>query len=87
MGRLMNESEIKQKLIEFFTDNFLFGEEFQLGDEDSLLENGIMDSAGVLTLVLFLEEEFECTIEDDEVTPEHLDSLQNLVQFITSKAS
>lgn len=87
MGHLMNESEIKQKLVEFFTDNFLFGEEFQLGDEDSLLENGIMDSAGVLTLVLFLEEEFECTIEDDEVTPEHLDSLQNLVQFITSKAS
>ncbi len=48
--------KIKQQIIEFITTNFLFDEENKsLGEADSLLEGGIIDSTGVLELVAFIE--------------------------------
>jgi len=56
-----------------------------LGDEDSFLDHGILDSTGVLELVTFLEETFDIIIEDEELVPENLDSVTNLVAFIQLK--
>jgi acyl carrier protein len=50
---------IEQDIRQFITDNFLFGEEANLSDDDSLLEHGIIDSTGVLELVAFLEDRYE----------------------------
>ena len=47
---------IEQEIRQFITDNFLFGEEADLSNDDSLLEHGIIDSTGVLELVAFLED-------------------------------
>ena len=52
---------------------------------DSFLENGIIDSTGVLELVMFLEENFKINVNDDEIRPENLDSLENLVAYINRK--
>lgn len=82
----MNENEIKSTIYEFLVDNFLFGKPFTINDDESLLENGIIDSAGVLSLVVFLEDEFSISVEDDEIDPENLDSVENLVKFILSKS-
>jgi len=62
-------------------------EESDLNDSDSLLDKGIIDSTGVLELVGFLEEHYEFTIEDDELVPENLDSVNNLIKFIEKKKS
>ena len=62
-------------------------EESDLTDSDSLLDKGIIDSTGVLELVGFLEEHYEFTIEDDELVPENLDSVNNLIKFIEKKKS
>ncbi len=77
--------EIKEQIKQFFEDNFMaeFNESFT--SESSLLENGIIDSTGVLELVLFLEENFEIKVEDDELIPENLDSLNNIENFIKTK--
>ncbi len=56
-----------------------------LKDSDSLLDKGIIDSTGVLELVGFLEEHYEITIEDEELVPEYLDSVDNLIKFIENK--
>jgi len=56
-----------------------------LGDDDSFLDQGILDSTGVLELVTFLEETFDIIIEDEELVPENLDSVANLVAFIQRK--
>ena len=76
---------IAATLREFIRDNFLFGQELDFADDDSFLDLGIIDSTGVLELVTFLEERFEIAIADNELVPENLDSINNLVRFIASK--
>jgi len=71
----------------FIIDNFLFGDDNTIGNDASLLENGIIDSTGVLELISFLEETYEITIEDDEMIPENLDSIDNINQFLNKKTA
>ncbi len=59
--------------------------EDELKIDQSLLETGVMNSMGAVELVLFLEEEFDIVIEDDEITPENLDSLDNITKFLGTK--
>lgn len=75
----------KEKIKTFIIENFLFGSDDGLHDDTSFLEEGIMDSTGVLELITFLEEEFDIKIEDEELIPENLDSLNNIVGFMIQK--
>ena len=77
---------ITQEIHQFIIDNFLFGEaEACLSNDDSLLDQGIIDSMGVLELVTFLEDKYEIEIPDDELVPTNLDSINRLVQFVQRK--
>lgn len=78
-------NETKGKIKTFIVENFLFGSEDGLKDETSFLEEGIIDSTGILELVTFLEEEFSITIEDEELVPENLDSINNVTAFLERK--
>ena len=69
----------------FIIENYLFGQESDLKDEDSFLEAGILDSTGVLQLVAFLEEKYDITVEEGELTPENLDSINNIVAYLSRK--
>jgi acyl carrier protein len=80
----MQTIEIEQEIRTFLVDNFLFGRAEGLKESDSLLGN-VIDSTGVLELVMFLQDRFGITVEDDEVTTENLDSLQNAVAFVERK--
>lgn len=77
---------MKEKIRDFITKNFLFGEsDSTLADSDSFLEKGIIDSTGMLELVAFLEDGFGVRVEDEELVPENLDSIDRLAEFITRK--
>lgn len=69
----------------FVRNNFLFGREPTFSDEDSFLEQGIIDSTGVLELVTFLEDKYKITVADEELVPENLDSIANVARFVESK--
>jgi acyl carrier protein len=77
--------DVKDKVKTFIRENFLFDNSAQIEDDDSLLEKGIIDSVGVLELVLYLEEEYGVKLEDEEVIPENLDSIANIDNLIRSK--
>jgi len=78
--------ETEQKLREFIVETFLFGEGGdELGDEDSLLERGIIDSTGVLEMTAFLEEDFGVKVSDDELVPDNFDSISKLAAFVGRK--
>jgi acyl carrier protein len=82
----VDQTTIKKDLREFIVDNFMVGSEDEtLNDSDSFMEKGIVDSTGVLELTSFVEEKYDFTIEDDEMLPENLDSIDNLVKFISRK--
>jgi len=78
-------SDNKSKIRAFIIENFLFGNDDGLQDETSFLEDGIIDSTGVLELVNFLEEEFGITVDDEELIPENLDSIDNVTAYLGKK--
>ncbi len=75
-------SELKEKIRIFVMENFLFGSDWDLDDKTSFLEEGIIDSTGILELVAFIEGTFEITVKDEELIPENLDSIANVVRYI-----
>ena len=70
---------------EFVVENFLFGDRSRIGDDTSFLESGIVDSTGLLELVGFLEEKFGIRVEDEELVPDNMDSLQSISAYLARK--
>jgi acyl carrier protein len=84
---LAERKRIEEKIKKFINRTFLRGGETNPGlkNDTSFLEKGIVDSTGVLELVGFLEETFDIKVEDEELVPENLDSVSNLVKFVNQK--
>lgn len=70
---------------EFITENFYLPDPDALADDMSLLDEGIVDSTGILEVVMFLEETFEIVIEDDEMIPENFDTIGRIASFVGGK--
>lgn len=78
---------VEDKVRNYILENYLFTEDqSELNNEDSFLEKGIIDSTGILEVIFFLEEEFGISVDDDEMIPENLDSVNNIVKYINSKS-
>jgi len=78
-------SDTREKVRGFVVENFLFGQAGDLQDTTSFLDNGILDSTGVLELVAFLEETFSIKIDAEETLPDNLDSIELICAFLTTK--
>jgi acyl carrier protein len=83
----MPRPEIECEIIDFVITNFLFGQTIDLEPNDSLLERGVIDSTGVLELVAFLEERYAIKVEDNEVIPQNLDSIESISNYVNRKLS
>jgi acyl carrier protein len=79
--------DIKEQVRTFVRSNFYVPDGVPLSDESSLLEQGIIDSTGVLELVGFIEESFGIAIEDSEMVPQNLDSVAAIAGFVPRKKS
>jgi len=76
----------QEQIRKFIVNNFLFGQEDEgLTNDLSLLQSGVIDSTGVLELVMFVEESYGIKIKDDELLPENLDSINNVAAFVQRK--
>ena len=75
----------KRIVRKFICESFLFDADADFSDETSFLDEGIIDSTGLLELVVFIEKKFAITIEDDELVPENLDTVSNIHNFILRK--
>ena len=78
-------NDLALDLRQFIDENFLFGMAIDYTDDDSFLENSIIDSTGVLELIAHLESMFGISIDDEDLVPENLDSITGLTRFITRK--
>ena len=76
---------IEERIRSFIVDNFLFGEEGWLRNDSSFLDGGIIDSTGIMQLVAFIEQEFTIAVEDQELIPENLDSIDKVAAFVVKK--
>lgn len=77
---------VKQKVRDYIAENFILGGNGkEIGDSSSLLALGVIDSTGVLELVAFLEQAFGLKVHDEEMTPENLDTLENIETYVQNK--
>jgi acyl carrier protein len=79
---MTTENRIRQFVAEHF---FVQGGESAVGDDLSFMESRLMDSTGVLEFVAFLEETFDIKVEDEELTPENLDSVRLTAEYVRRK--
>ena len=81
---MTTESQIK----DYIAKNLLFSSNgFGYPDDASFLEEGIVDSQGVMELVLFVEETFHVNVDDSEIIPDNFDSVSQLSGYIHRKQS
>lgn len=76
---------LQQDIRGFIVENFLFGEDGGLEDDSSFIEQGIVDSTGIMQLVSYLQEQYRIAIEDEELIPDNLDSIRKVAAFIEGK--
>lgn len=72
---------------DFLTSNFYVSDVAPLNDSESLLDLGVVDSTGVLEIVGFIEDTFDIRVEDNELIPENLDSIDRIANFVIEKTS
>jgi len=77
-------TEIEQEIRGFLTEKFLFGRSEALSDDAPLLGN-VIDSQGVIELIVFVQERFTVAVEDEEVTTDNFASVKSTVAFIENK--
>jgi len=78
--------QIEPQIRQYLAENFLFSDNgYELEDEASFLEEGVVDSTGVLELVMFVEEAFSITVQDEEIVPQNFDSVSQLAAYIRRK--
>jgi acyl carrier protein len=80
----MQTTDIEREIRSFLVKNYLFGRSEALRDDESLLDN-VIDSSGVLELVVFLQESFAIVVEDEDVVPDNLESVKTVVAFVERK--
>jgi acyl carrier protein len=77
--------EINYAVRRFIHENFLLEDGCTPEETISLLESGIIDSTGVLELVAFVEKTYRFKVEEEELIPENLDTIKNIVNFIARR--
>ena len=81
----MHTTDIELEIYKFIVDNFMFGQAGGLGYDESLLQKGVIDSTGVLELVTYLQDNFKITVEDDEIIPANLETVNGIVTYVSKK--
>jgi len=77
---------VAREVREYILSHFLPGDpEDSLADDDLLLEGGIIDSGSVISLVLFLEDQFGMQVADDDLVVENFASVERISSFVASK--
>ena len=76
----------EQQIRNYVLENYLFtDDQTALDNNDSFLEKGILDSTGILEVIYFLEDEFQIKVDDEDMVPENLDSINRIVAYLGRK--
>ena len=78
--------ELRDHIQMFILENYLFStDRSALGLDDSLLGRGIVDSTGMLEIIMFIEEQLGVAVKDEEMIPDNLDSVNRIAAFVESR--
>jgi acyl carrier protein len=78
--------DINAQIRDYIAKNLLFSDDgFKYKDDDSFLNEGIVDSVGVMELISFVDSTFNIKVDPSEVSPENFDSVNKLAAFVRKK--
>jgi len=83
--KTMSDRSVTARIKGFLVEHFPSARNHALGDDEHLLANGILDSLGVLDLVGYLEQEFGIRVADEDLVPEHFETLRRLTSFVEDR--
>lgn len=78
-------TDYRDEIIGFIEEKLLYGERFPISDEDSLREEGIVDSTGIFDLMAFIESKYRVTIDDNDMVPENFDCIAAICEMVSRK--
>ena len=82
----MTQQQLESSVKQFVAEKFMFGQGADtLTHDTSFLELGLIDSTGVLELVMFLEQQFDIKVGDEEIVPDNLDSVRKIGAYVLRK--
>ena len=77
--------DYENRILSFINENFLLGDEAEIPSNQSLLGSGVIDSTGILELIVFIEKAFGIQITDAEMVPSNLDTISQIADFVRCK--
>jgi acyl carrier protein len=85
MHRIMSMNSVSDTVRQFILKQFPQARSRSLSNDEHLLENGIVDSLGVIDIVTFIESEFHLTVEDEDLVPEHFQSIERIAAYVENR--
>ena len=83
-----SQSEIIQRVRSFVQENFLYmHSNFELGDDDRLLEKGVIDSMSIVEMISFIEQEFGVNAAEEDISDANFGSLAGIARFVSERQS
>lgn len=80
--------DARTELCSFIIDSFLYGAADELPpDDESLIESEVIDSTGVLELIMYLEDSQGITVDEDDITPANFDSIAGILAYIARQSA
>ncbi len=79
--------DIQQRVRQFIGENFYVNDAAALAGDASLIAAGVIDSTGMLEVITFLESEYGISIDDTEMTPDNLETIDRIASFVSKKQS
>lgn len=82
------DQTVADQVRRFIAETILFSDDgFSYSDDASFLDEGIIDSTGVVELVLFVEETYNFQVSDDDIVPDNFDTVNSLVRYIETNTN
>ena len=73
------------RIRQFILDYFYVTDPRTLTDDMSLIDSGLVDSTGMMGVIMFIESEFGIQVADRDTTPDNLESIARIASFIERK--
>lgn len=76
---------VQEQVRAFIVESFYLSDPQELTDDTSLIDSGIVDSTGMMDIILFLESTYGIHIEDHETVPDNLETITRIADFVARK--
>lgn len=87
MTESQTSTAMKESIRDFIMEQFPLARQRDISNEDSLLDDGLIDSMGTLEVVMYLEEAFNILLEDEDLVMDNFASITTLAEFVEAKRS